>query len=468
MRKIMVVAVREFIAAVKSKAFVVSIIVMPLLMFGGIFVQRQTAKMGDVKPKRVAIVDRSGGQLFPDLARAATNRNENQLKDDSGRQTRPRIELENVEPAGDVESDAAKEQRLNLSERIRKNDLFAYVEIGPNVLAPKLRATTQAMQVAKGAELSILERLMLPDQVIGESNGATYATNRPTNSDVRGFLQNALTAAVYAKRADKGGISQLQLSPLLTPPKLINHGLTRRSVDGKIAASSRENEIVAMFIPIGLLVLMFMVVLVGASPLTVNLVEEKQLRIAEVLLGSLRPFELMMGKLLGGVGVALTLAIVYFAGVYYLARQWNVAELVSPSVMMWFALFTVLATLMYGAMFIAAGSAVTNVKEAQSMLMPVMLLIMLPMFILESLLRDPSGMLATTASFFPTSAPMITVARIGIPPGIPVWQIGLAALVTLLTTAAVIWCAGRIFRVGILMQGQGARPLEMLKWIVRG
>jgi ABC-2 type transport system permease protein len=468
MRKILVVAVREFIAAVKSKAFVVSLVVMPLLMFGGIIVQRQTAKMGDVKTKRVAIVDRSDANLFADLERAANIRTENQLKDETGKQMRPRVELEELAPAGDFESDAAAQQRLALSERIKSNDLFAYLEIGPTVLTPRIRATTQAMQAAKGADLSILERMNLPDQVIGEENGATYATNRPTNNDVRGFLQNSLTAAVYAKRAEKAGISQLQLSPLLTPPKLINHGLTKRSADGKIAASTRENEIIAMLVPIGLLILMFMVVMVGASPLTVNLVEEKQLRIAEVLLGSLRPFELMMGKLLGGVGVALTLAVIYFSGIYYMAKQYGVVEVVSPSVMMWFAIFTILATLMYGAMFIAAGSAVTNVKEAQSMLMPVMVLVVMPMFLLDSLLRDPSGMLATAASFFPTSAPMVTVARIGIPPGVPAWQTLLSVAITLATTLAVIWCAGRIFRVGILMQGQGARPLEMLKWIVRG
>jgi ABC-2 type transport system permease protein len=63
---------------------------------------------------------------------------------------------------------------------------------------------------------------------------------------------------------------------------------------------------------------------------------------------------------------------------------------------------------------------------------------------------------------------MVTIARIAIPPGIPLWQTLLSALVTVLTTVAVVWAAGRIFRVGILMQGQGAKVGEMLKWVVRG
>ena len=82
MRKIFVVAVREYLAAVKSRAFLVSLVVMPLLMFGGIFVQRQTAKMSDIKTKRVAIVDRSpGGKLFDALVRASEVRNREHLLD---------------------------------------------------------------------------------------------------------------------------------------------------------------------------------------------------------------------------------------------------------------------------------------------------------------------------------------------------------------------------------------------------
>jgi ABC-type Na+ efflux pump permease subunit len=316
--------------------------------------------------------------------------------------------------------------------------------------------------------MTFIERMSLPDDVIGENNGAIYATNRPTNSDVRNFLQNSLTGAIYARRAEKAGISQLQLTPLLTPPKLITHGLVKRDTDGKIDKSTRENEVIAMLMPVGLMLLMFMVVMVGASPLTVNLVEEKQLRIAEVLLGSVRPFELMMGKLLGGVGVALTLAVVYFIGVFYFAKTQKLLDIVSPQVIAWFMVFTILATLMYGAMFLAAGSATTNVKEAQSMLMPVVVLIVIPTFFIDSLLRDPSGIVPTIGSFFPTSAPMMTIARIAVPPGVPMVQTLAAALVTLLTTVAVVWAAGRIFRVGILMQGQGAKIGEMMRWIFRG
>ena len=146
----------------------------------------------------------------------------------------------------------------------------------------------------------------------------------------------------------------------------------------------------------------------------------------------------------------------------------NVADTITPAMIIWFLVFAVIATMMYGALFVAAGAAVTNIKEAQSLITPIMLIVVLPMFVLGNMLKDPSGPLATAATFFPTSAPMITVARLGIPPGVPPWQLVTSAVITLLTTVALVWCAGRIFRVGILMQGQGAKFGQLLKWVVSG
>jgi ABC-2 type transport system permease protein len=144
------------------------------------------------------------------------------------------------------------------------------------------------------------------------------------------------------------------------------------------------------------------------------------------------------------------------------------AGYITTATILWFLFFTILGTLMYGAMFVAAGAAVTNIKEAQTIVMPVMLLIVLPISLVGQMIQDPSGPLAMVGSFFPFSAPMIMTARIAIPPGVPLWQTLLSAVITVLSTVALVWAAGRIFRVGILMQGQGARFTEMAKWVFRG
>lgn len=471
MRKIWVIAMREFGAAVKSKAFLISLVLMPVMMFGGIFVQKLTAKIGDIKTRRIAIVDHTpDAVLYDALNREAEKRNQTGIFDQtSGKQVRPKIVVEKIDPVDPSDEPLVRRQRLELSDRVRQNELFAFVEIGPDVLRPTIKPTTRVAESANRInEMNFREKMELLEDATPVSERVRYSTNRPTNVDVREFLQGTLTREVYRRRLENAGLPFMQVMPLLSPPRLLTHGLTKIGPDGQIKDATRENEVAAFMVPLALIMLMFLIVIVGASPLTTNLVEEKQLRIAEVLLGSVKPFELMMGKLLGGVGVALALATVYFAGAYFLARQAQVADMVSPALIFWFVVFTVIGTLMYGALFVAAGAAVTNVKEAQTMITPVILIVVLPLFVIESLLRDPSGIVATAASFFPTSAPMVTVARLAIPPGIPLWQTALSALIALLTTVVIVWASGRIFRVGILMQGQGAKLGQMLKWVVRG
>lgn len=470
--KTSIIAAREYVAAVRSKAFVISLVLMPLMMFGGIAVQRMTAKLGDIKTKRVGVIDRTpGASLFGTLVLAAETRNKTKIFDKTtGKQTAGKIEFEKVDLAEDADEQAVSKLRLKLSDRVRGGELFAFVEIGRDVLSPKLNLTAQAMSAATrdAAEMSDQEKQDLADEVLGGGNAIRYSTNKPTALEVRTFVQETLTREIQKRRILAAKLPADQIIPLITPSPLLSYGLTQRKADGSIKDATRSDEFAAFMVPLALILLMFMVIMVGASPMTTNMIEEKQLRIAEVLLGCARPFELMMGKLLGGVGVALTLAAVYFIGMMVVAKQYNVMDRVSPPVVVAFLVFTVLGTLMYGSLFVAAGAAVTNVKEAQSMITPVVLLMMLPLFILESLLREPTGMLATIASLFPTSAPVVTAARLAIPPGVPLWQMVASGVVSLATTVVTIWAAGRIFRVGILMQGQAPRLGQMLRWVTKG
>jgi ABC-2 type transport system permease protein len=100
--------------------------------------------------------------------------------------------------------------------------------------------------------------------------------------------------------------------------------------------------------------------------------------------------------------------------------------------------------------------------------MPVMLVICIPMFVLTNVIQEPDGALATGMSYFPPSTPMLMIARLAIPPGIPWWEPFAGVAVVLAATLFCVWAASRIFRIGILMQGKGARFGELVKWIWRG
>jgi ABC-2 type transport system permease protein len=447
-RKIIIIAIREYLAAVKTKSFLISLILLPLMMSSGFIAQRLGQKLADVSVKRFAVIDRTpGAVLYGAIAKEVEKHNKN-VFDPDGKQIESKFELEQVRPTDPNDSFAPDRQRLELSDRVRSGKLLGYVEIGPDVLKFDSSAPLDQSQ---------------------DLDSIRYSTNRPTFREFTSLLQNAIQPAIYESRFDNVGLPyQALIKPRLKSPQIVDRGLAQEFA-GRVTYESHQGQIASYAIPVALLALMFVVVLVGASPMTANVIEEKTLRIAEVLLGSVTPSQLMGGKLLGGVAVALTLATIYFSGAFYVAIALGLAGYVGIGMILWFIFFTILSTLMYGAMFLAAGAAVTNLKEAQTIMAPLMMMIVLPVTIAAgNVVQDPSGTVATFASFFPFSAPMIMTARIAIPPGVPSWEAALCALVVMLFTLILVWAAGRIFRVGILLHGQGASYAEMVKWIIRG
>jgi ABC-2 type transport system permease protein len=123
---------------------------------------------------------------------------------------------------------------------------------------------------------------------------------------------------------------------------------------------------------------------------------------------------------------------------------------------------------LFGALFVAIGAAVSDLKEAQSMMMPISVLIFSPMFVWMSVIKEPLSTSSTLMSFFPPATPMLMMLRISVAPSLPIWQPLLGIVIVLLSAVVAVFVAGRIFRVGILMQGKGANFSEMLRWAVRG
>jgi ABC-type Na+ efflux pump permease subunit len=137
-------------------------------------------------------------------------------------------------------------------------------------------------------------------------------------------------------------------------------------------------------------------------------------------------------------------------------------------VLAWFILFQLLSVLMYGSLYIAIGAACTDTKEKQSLLMPVNLLMAIPLMTIMPIIQSPRGMLARAMTWFPPATPFVTVARIAVPPGISLLETLVSIVIVVITTIVLVWASGRIFRVGILMQGKGANLGQLVRWVVRG
>jgi ABC-2 type transport system permease protein len=445
MRKTLVIAVREYLAAVRTKTFIISLLIMPIMMGGSIIMQVVFKGMADIADKQFVLINRGVPQeLIDKITAAADEYNKNSIfEPETKRQIKPRFVIR-VEKA----RTPADEQRYELSEQAKAGKIVGFVEISP---------------VDKEAATSKDEPAKTPARVL-----LRYQSNRPTYMDFSSFITDKVTKAERDRLAAESKLSQAQVNTILAPVKLDSKGLSKRDATGKIVEASEQSRLAAIFVPIILMMLMFMVVMMTATPLMQSVVEEKMQRIAEVLLGSVRPFQLMMGKLAGMMTVSLTIAAVYLGGGCWAAVHFGFAEHISVELVIWFLVFQMMADLMFGSLFIAVGAACTDMKETQNLLLPIMLLVCIPLFLLGNVIQDPGSPVVRGLSFFPFATPNLMIARIALQPGIPWWEPALGVVLVLISTVLCVYAAGRIFRVGILMQGKGARIGEMMKWVVRG
>lgn len=439
MRKTMVIAVREYRAAVQTKAFVISIVLMPVLMGGSIVIRKVMEDKVDIRDKRFAIVDQTG-LIFDTIAEQAAARNANDIFVEGGSQRtqkRPRF-LVSQEPAS---SDDPAQVALALSQRVRDEEVLGFLLIGPDVIHPGDDSDRETV---------------------------AYHSNSPNYDDFYRWANGVINERVRQLRFADANLDPEVVARTTRSVSMTNLGLVAVDEEGRIIKAKETSRVAGLLLPLGMMMLMFMVIMVGAQPLMQSVIEEKMQRIAEVLLGSVSPFELMMGKLLGCVGVSLTIATIYLVGAFVAINRAGFEQFLPASLVWWFVVYLALAVLFYGSMFISIGAACSDMKEAQSMLTPAMLLIMVPLFVWMPVVKEPLSPFATGISLFPPATPMLMTLRMSVPPGIPLWQPLLGVVLVLATTIVCVFLAGRIFRVGLLMQGKGASLGEMLRWALRG
>jgi ABC-2 type transport system permease protein len=449
MRKVLVIAGREYRAAVRSKAFLVTIVLMPVLMGASVVVQVVFKRLEDTGEKTFAVVDRSpGGRVAEALVADVGLYNAHLTTDPkTGSRIHPALKLEVVPPSA-LEENAVLLQRAELSKRLEAGELEAVIEVGPDVYALRTDPSPEAAT---------------------DRQAVRWQAKRPGEDFLARYLDRRINDAIQRQRMAAAGIDAARVRALQQPVPLKAKGLTRPNRQtGRLEDAADEQRLTSFFLPAVLIGLMFMVIMIGATPAMQGIVEEKGQRIAEVLLGSVTPFQLMAGKLLGIVGVSSTMAAVYLGGGFVLAARFDLTDALTPALVVWVVVFLLLALLIYGSLFIAIGAAAGDIKDTQMLLMPIMLIACLPFFALGPILMDPNGKIAVACSFFPFSAPMVLVARQSVPPGVPAWQMATGIAIVLATTVFCVWAAGRIFRVGILMQGKGARLKDLARWVVRG
>jgi ABC-2 type transport system permease protein len=428
MGRVIVIAQNEFLALARSKFFLIGILSMPLLMgvlFGFIsYAEHQI----DREDRKFAVVDLTG-VLYDEVARAAAKFNEESDKD--GRRTGPRF-LPSVVDVGGRSLDDVK---VDLSERVRRKDVFAFVEVPASALDPKSKEPIH------------------------------YYSQQTGYQRLSSWLRTSVNEAIEKQRLRQAGVDPAMVSKLTAKAELSTFGLVERLPDGHSSPAKKIDGIERFGVPFFFLIVMFMTVLSNAQHLINTIIEEKMTKISEVLLGSVTAFQLLMGKLLGIVAVSFVLAFVYLAGGVYAVVSLGRVDVINPALIGWFLLFLVCASLMFGSIFQALSSACSDLKDAQSMLQPAMMVLIAAYVSSFVVVRAPDSALAVALSFVPAVSPFAMLLRLAMPPGPPVWQVLLSAAILVSSTAIVVWAAGRVFRVGLLMQGKPPNLPELMRWI---
>jgi len=447
MRKFLAVVKREYFQRVRTKMFIAATILGPLVMslFGVVPALIFSIKAGD--PVKIAVVDQTGrmyNRVFKSIMDEDGDSDENQSKA-LGTQALNANSSERIERAGALQEESfaleeiplagrpIEQVKAELSERVRKQEIDGYLVLPPNLL-----------QNGKA-------------EFFGRNTGDVFT---------KGRLEDGVSQAVREERLAGANIDVTTVRELSRPVRLQSfkigdRGEERDSGEGFILVFA------AGFV-IYLTILMYGQIILGA------VIEEKETRIAEILFSSVKPFPLMMGKLIGISLVALTqlsvwgLAFAAFAiyGVGMLSAQGLTVNLpnIAPIVFLYFGLFFLLGYFVYATIYALVGSMVTTTQEGGQLAMPIILLLVVGFYLAFPVIRSPDSTFAFWVSMFPFFSPITMLVRI-VTQTPPFWQIALSLLIGFATVVLLTWLAARIYRTGMLMYGKRATIPEVWRWV---
>ena len=438
MNKIWTLFKREYRAAVRTKSFIISLVLVPIMMGGGFAAMIIMENNKDTDDKHFVVIDHSGLMSAPLSEAVEIRNNEEIIHANTGEKTDAAYIVEFME--ADLQDPEG--QQLALSERVESQELHAFIEIGPDILHPA-----------------------------GDDKEAylKYYSQHSFNDQIRYWFRNVVNSKLQEFRAAELNLDETQAKELLWWIDV--EGLGLFSVDektGEQQEAEKTNELQTFLVPYIMLLLMFMLVMMSAIPQLTNVMEEKSEKIAEVLLGTITPFQFMMGKVLGGIGVSLTTAAIYVGAGVGTLQYMGMESLIPMDVLPWFFIFTILNILMVGSGMAALGATCNDNKDAQSLTFPGILPAILPMFVMAPIIADPTGTLATTMSLIPPLTPMLMVLRLATSVTIPIWEPIVGLIGVTLFTIFTVWIGARIFRTAILIQGQKPNLATLYKYAFKG
>jgi ABC-2 type transport system permease protein len=361
----------------------------------------------------------------------------------------------------------------------------------------------------KYLDLSLIDSKFLKDSITNENyEGLLLIPNTTNAADFENkiqFISNSSPSIsfiekvqdIVANKITKTNLEKANLDTLAirNAQSKVNISLAKASGEQSIKGL---NEIkIAIGGGFGYLIMMF--IIIYGNMVMRSVIEEKTNRIIEIIISSVKPFQLMIGKIIGTslagilqffiwtlIGLSLMFAASVFFGVnvgptsrvspelmqqaqnefagtaqMYIKELWN---LPIASILIGFIVYFIGGYFLYSSFYAAIGAAVDNQTDSQQFLLPIIMPLMLSVYVgFFSVINDPHGTIAVVFSMIPLTSPIVMLMRI--PFGVTLWQIAISVSLLFATFFSVVWFAAKIYRVGILMYGKKPTWKELYKWL---
>jgi ABC-2 type transport system permease protein len=502
MRKSFLVAQREILEAIKTKGFWIGILLFPVLFALSIGAPLMLEK---VKSVRTYAVRDSSGWLSEAVERETAVADARRILIETASRQKLAKNVDALPPVlRDLAPVVAAFQPAQLDAAARTlaaNDTIALATLPADARSAVLgartgwktwwdTATAQTVRpIASAASRSRFKRvdaggdlnkriasgelfaaLEIGKDPVKDNTGFAYVARNIADQSLREFYERQATELVRKRRLESERISPQTAawlsSEIKFPERTVSAGGEQTAVQMK--DKLRQNS------PIVFVYILWIAIFSITQGLLMSTIEEKSSRISEVLLSSVSPIQLMAGKIMGVAGSGLLMIFTWvgtaYAGTKYLPRMlgapasFDLTPILSdPAFIAGFVVYFVLGYLLYAAILIGIGSVVNTIQEAQALMMPVLMTLMLPLVAMVPIARDPNGTFAKVMSFIPPFTPFVMMNRAAGPP--TVLEYVLTTVLLVAAIAGALWGAAKIFRIGILMTGKPPRPSEILQWL---
>jgi ABC-2 type transport system permease protein len=334
---------------------------------------------------------------------------------------------------------------------------------GTNIDAEKEALKTPAPKPGTGSSPRLAIIVVHPNAVKPADGTQHFGTY---DLFVRDKLDDRLVDDLHAGL--KEAIVSARLSQLGVNPARVTNVTTVRRPDARAVTTDGErttNRDFNMLLPAAFMILLLMSVLTSGQYLLTTTVEEKSNRVVEVLLSAVSAMELMTGKIIGQMAVGFLILVLYAGlGLVTLASFASLG-LLDPWLLVFLMVFYLLAFFTFASLMAAVGAAVNEMREAQSLMMPIMLVLMVPWMLWLPLSREPNSTLAVVLSFVPPLSNFVMLLRMSSIAPPPAWQVAVAIALGACGVYAAMWSAAKVFRVGLLMFGKPPSFGTLVKWV---